>query len=220
MLGGLAVLFVGVHIAALLVDSFVTFDVVDVLVPFASWWSPAAVAAGIIAFWMLAAVEITSLLRNRIPNRVWRRVHMLSFAVFVLASAHFIAAGTDAASPVVIISLLALISTVVGLTVIRVAELVAPGGPPRPQPAAAPAVSPAVTPAVAWTTPPPPPRRPRALAPTRRERGRLSSAQSIADSIAETSSGASGSTCGAKRAIVVPSSATRNFSKFQRMSPL
>jgi two-component system OmpR family sensor kinase len=41
-----------------------------------------------------------------------------------------------------------------------------------------------------------------------------------ADSIAETTSGASGSTCGANRAIGLPSSSTRNFSKFQRMSPV
>lgn len=159
MLGGLAVLLVGVHVGALLLDSFVSFDVVDVLVPFASTSSPAAVAAGVVAFWMLAAVEVTSLLRNRIPNRVWRRVHMLSFAVFVLASAHFVAAGTDATSPVAIIGLLAVISTVVGVTLIRVMRLVAPAGSTGPRPAA-PRVG-AAAPAVAWSPPPPPPRRPR-----------------------------------------------------------
>jgi methionine sulfoxide reductase heme-binding subunit len=168
MLGALALLLVGVHIGALLLDSFVSFDVVGVLVPFASTWNPAAVAAGVVAFWMLTAVEITSLLRNRIPNRVWRRVHMLSFAAFVLASAHFIAAGTDATSPIAIIGLLAVISTVVGLTLIRVVRLAAPAASTRPQPAAAPAPAPAV----AWSPPAPPappPRRPRerGLAPTR-----------------------------------------------------
>jgi len=167
MLGGLAVLLVGVHIGALLLDRFVSFDVADVLVPFASAWNPAAVAAGAVALWMLAAVELTSLVRNRIPNHVWRRVHMLSFAVFVLASAHFVAAGTDATSPVAIISLLAVISTVVGLTGIRMARLLAPTGSTRPQRAAAPEAAPAVSCA------PPPPRplprraRERGLAPTR-----------------------------------------------------
>ena len=81
---------------------------------------------------MLAAVEITSLARNRIPNRVWRRIHMLSFAVFLLASAHFIAAGTDASSPVVIIGLLGLISTVVALTALRVAKHRGADGPRPP----------------------------------------------------------------------------------------
>ena len=40
-----------------------------------------------------------------------------------------------------------------------------------------------------------------------------------ADSIAPTSAGSSGSTCGAKRATTSPSRPTRNFSKFHRMSP-
>ena len=37
--------------------------------------------------------------------------------------------------------------------------------------------------------------------------------------MAEMTSSASGSTCGAKRAITFPSRSTRNFSKFHRMSP-
>ncbi len=161
MLAGLAVLLTITHVAAILLDSYTSFDVVDVFVPFASGWSPAAVAAGVVTVWLLAAVEITSLLRNRLPNRVWRRIHMLSFAVFLLASAHFAAAGTDATSPIAIISLLAVISTVVGLTVIRVARLVTPDGPTRPSRRPRPRPRLAVAPAVAWTPPPPPPRRPR-----------------------------------------------------------
>ena len=39
-------------------------------------------------------------------------------------------------------------------------------------------------------------------------------------SIESTTSGASGSTIGEKRAITLPSRPTRNFSKFQRMSPV
>ena len=39
-------------------------------------------------------------------------------------------------------------------------------------------------------------------------------------SIESTSSGASGTTIGEKRAITLPSRPTRNFSKFQRMSPV
>jgi hypothetical protein len=39
-------------------------------------------------------------------------------------------------------------------------------------------------------------------------------------SMASISSGASGSTIGEKRAITSPSRPTRNFSKFQRMSPV
>lgn len=45
-IGGLEVVFTGVHVLALLADRWVQFDVVDVFVPFASQWRPSAVARG------------------------------------------------------------------------------------------------------------------------------------------------------------------------------
>jgi DMSO/TMAO reductase YedYZ heme-binding membrane subunit len=135
MLGGLAVVFTMTHVAAILLDSYTSFDVVDVVVPFASGWNPVAVAAGVVALWLLAAVEVTSLARQRLPQRVWRRIHMLSFAVFLLASAHFVAAGTDVGSPVMVVGLLGLVSTVVILTIVRVAKHVESTMPRRIAPA-------------------------------------------------------------------------------------
>jgi hypothetical protein len=97
-LGGLAVIFTGVHVGALLVDQYVHFGVEDVLVPFASSWHPAAVAWGVVAFYMLLAVELTSLARHRLPNSFWRGIHYMSFPLFLSATAHGLTAGTDASS--------------------------------------------------------------------------------------------------------------------------
>jgi len=94
-LGGLGVIFVVVHVAAIMADSYVSFGPVATFVPFASSWHPDAVAWGIVALYLLLAVELTSLARRHLPLRVWRRVHYLSFAVFVLATAHGLSAGTD-----------------------------------------------------------------------------------------------------------------------------
>ncbi len=95
-LGGLTVLFVAAHVAALLADSFVSFSLVDVLVPFASSWKPGPVAWGVVAMYLLLAVEVTSLLRSRLSKKVWRAVHLTSYGVYVMASIHFVVAGTDA----------------------------------------------------------------------------------------------------------------------------
>lgn len=95
-LGGLTVLFVAGHLGALVADSYVQFDVVDLVVPFASAWKPAPVAVGIVAMYLLLGVEVTSLLRSRLSKTVWRRVHLSSYGVFLLSSVHFLAAGTDA----------------------------------------------------------------------------------------------------------------------------
>ena len=105
-LGGLCVLFVLAHMGALMADSYVDFGPSDVLVPGASAWKPLPVAWGIVAFYLLLAVELTSLLMDRIPKRTWKAIHFLSYAVYVLATVHFLVAGTDATNaPVRIVAI-------------------------------------------------------------------------------------------------------------------
>ena len=99
--GGLAVIFTVVHVAALLLDDYVDFSAVDVLVPFASQWRPAAVAWGIVALYLLVAVEVSSLLRRRLPTAWWRRLHSLSIPLFGFTTIHLFTAGTEAAHPLV-----------------------------------------------------------------------------------------------------------------------
>src|SRR5271169_6090640 len=71
-LAGVAVVFVGVHVGAILLDGYVPFDVVQVLIPFTSTWHPGAVAWGIVALYLLLAVELTSLLRSHLSRWLWR----------------------------------------------------------------------------------------------------------------------------------------------------
>lgn len=97
-LGAAAVAFTLIHVVALLLDDYVDFGIIDVLVPFASEWRPAAVAWGIVGFWVLLAVEGTSLLMRRLSRKAWRAVHVSSFALFWVASFHAAAAGTDVAA--------------------------------------------------------------------------------------------------------------------------
>jgi DMSO/TMAO reductase YedYZ heme-binding membrane subunit len=95
-LGALAIVFVGVHVAAILIDSYVQFSLADVLVPMASTWHPLAVAWGIVGMYVLVAVEVTSLLRARLSPKVWRGIHMLSYVLLALVTIHLLTAGTDA----------------------------------------------------------------------------------------------------------------------------
>ena len=95
--GGLAVVFTVVHVVALLVDDYVDFSLVDIFVPFASQWRPAAVAWGVVAFYVLVAVEVSSLLRRRLPTVWWRRLHALSVPLFAFATIHLVTAGADGA---------------------------------------------------------------------------------------------------------------------------
>ncbi len=94
-LGGLALVFTGVHVGSLILDSYVHFGLVEVLVPFTGTWHPAAVAWGVIGLYLLLAVELTSLARKRIPKRLWRTTHYASFPLFFLTTVHALSAGTD-----------------------------------------------------------------------------------------------------------------------------
>ncbi len=98
--GGLTVLFTAGHIAAIVADSFVHFGVADVVVPFASDWKPLPVAWGILAAWLLLAIEVTSLQMRRLPKRAWHAIHLTSYLVAVLATVHGLTAGTDTTNPI------------------------------------------------------------------------------------------------------------------------
>ena len=88
---------VGLHVGALLADPVMGFGLPAVLIPFAAPWRPAAVAAGVVAGWLMLMLTVSFRMRKRIGQRGWRRLHYASFAAFVLALGHALAAGTDLA---------------------------------------------------------------------------------------------------------------------------
>ena len=98
MLGGLAVVFTALHMTGLFFDEWAGFGWSELLVPFSSEFKPGAVAWGVVAFHLLVAIEVTSLLRKRIPDALWRWVHRCAFVVFVFATVHTFTTGTDGGS--------------------------------------------------------------------------------------------------------------------------
>ncbi len=69
--------------------------------------------------YLLLAVEVTSLLRSRMPRRLWRGVHFATFGLYLVATVHAPSAGTDAwAAPFTLAVLMSLLA-VGALTFIR-----------------------------------------------------------------------------------------------------
>jgi len=91
--------FIGLHGALLLLDRVQPLSLGQELLPFSSSYRPFAVGLGVVAAELLAAVGVSNALRDRIPYRAWRRIHFLTLAVWVLASAHLVLAGTDRGEP-------------------------------------------------------------------------------------------------------------------------
>lgn len=104
----------------MLVDSYVGFSPSALVVPFASHWRPAAVAWGILALYLLVAIELTSLVMTRISRRLWHAIHLGSFVVFGSATMHGLTAGTDAGNPVIQMFAVGSSVAVALLTVLRV----------------------------------------------------------------------------------------------------
>lgn len=121
-LSGLMIGFLAIHLLSLIADSYVTFDVVDLLVPFASEWKPGAVAFGVVGTWLLVAVQLTSLAVRRLPRRVWRFVHLSSYLAFWLTSFHAAFAGSDRTSVLYQATTVISISAVVWALMYRVAN--------------------------------------------------------------------------------------------------
>ena len=119
-LGGLALVFTGVHLVGLVVDSTMHLGPAEVLVPFASVAHPVAVAWGVVALYLLLAVEITSLLRRRVGERVWRMVHYGGFGVFLFGTIHGLKIGTDVENPLLWWPAAGVSAAIVGLVAARI----------------------------------------------------------------------------------------------------
>jgi methionine sulfoxide reductase heme-binding subunit len=94
----LAVVFIVIHIATVVIDGFAPIGWIDAVVPFRSGYRPLWLGLGAIAFDLVLALIITSLLRQRIGQRTWRIVHWSSYVCWPLVVLHGLGAGSDAQS--------------------------------------------------------------------------------------------------------------------------
>ncbi len=84
------------HALILLGDRYISFTPLRIFLPFASVdYRPFWVGLGQVGFYLLALVGLTFYVRRQIGHTLWRRIHYLSFVVFVLITWHGITSGTD-----------------------------------------------------------------------------------------------------------------------------
>jgi sulfoxide reductase heme-binding subunit YedZ len=85
----------GVHLGILLIDAYMPFHILDLLVPMRSTFRPVAITAGVIAMYAMVAVMVSSWVRKKLSTKVWRSIHLLAVPAFTLALAHGVFSGTD-----------------------------------------------------------------------------------------------------------------------------
>ena len=118
-MSGTSVVMVFLHMFSLYMDKYAHFTVADLLVPFHSQYTKIAslgawpIALGVGCFYILIAVQGTSLMMRRLPRKFWKAIHYSSYALVLVVSFHAGWSGTDVraiAYRVVAILLIALTS--------------------------------------------------------------------------------------------------------------
>ena len=84
----LAVVFLGVHIATTLADTYAPIGLKDAFIPFLSSYRPLWLGLGAVACDLLLALIVTSLLRVRLGLRTWRLTHWFAYACWPVALLH------------------------------------------------------------------------------------------------------------------------------------
>lgn len=91
----LTVVFLAIHIATVIVDGFAPIGWKDAVLPFVSAYRPLWLGLGAVAFDLILALVVTSLLRHRIGHRTWRVLHWFAYVCWPVAIVHGLGTGTD-----------------------------------------------------------------------------------------------------------------------------
>ncbi len=92
----LSVVFLVVHIGSSVLDTYTKISLTDAFIPFVGSYRPFWLGLGALAFDLILALIVTSLIRVRLGLRTWRSVHWLAYAAWPVAVLHGLGTGTDA----------------------------------------------------------------------------------------------------------------------------
>ena len=94
----LVLTFTGLHVLTTVTDPYASIGVVSAVLPFSSGYRRIWLGLGAVAFDLLLAVLVTSLLRVRLGQRTWRLVHWAGYLCWPVALIHALGTGTDGAA--------------------------------------------------------------------------------------------------------------------------
>jgi methionine sulfoxide reductase heme-binding subunit len=116
----LALAFLVAHILTSVLDSFAPIGLLDSVIPFVGSYRPFWLGLGAVAFDLMLAVIVTSMLRQHIGYATWRAVHWLTYASWPIALLHGFGTGSDVKSAWLLLLNIACIVAVAGAVLVRV----------------------------------------------------------------------------------------------------
>ncbi|GAC1700121.1 MAG: ferric reductase-like transmembrane domain-containing protein [Candidatus Limnocylindrales bacterium] len=89
------------HVVALLLDRTALIRPVDLVVPFGVSYGAIAIGLGTVSLDLVVLITVTSWLRRRMSDRIWRWIHRSSYIAFVTLFLHAALSGTDFDAPLI-----------------------------------------------------------------------------------------------------------------------
>ncbi len=96
-LSWLAIGTTAVHAGALLFDTYYTYTLAAILIPFVGPYMPIWVGLGTLGFYIMLLTTLSFYFRKQIGQKRWRTLHYATFIGYIFATLHGVVAGTDAA---------------------------------------------------------------------------------------------------------------------------
>lgn len=91
----LSIGFALLHALILMIDRYLPYTLLQILVPFLSPYRPFWVGMGVIAFYISLLVTVTFYIRGKIGINTFRSIHLLSLLGYLGVTLHGLYAGTD-----------------------------------------------------------------------------------------------------------------------------
>ena len=95
----LTVVLMAGHMITLLLDTYLPFSIANLLLPLSQPTSTITVDLGVLGFYGMITLIVRSWLKKRMTYSVWRAIHYVSFATFILVTVHGWLTGSDSATP-------------------------------------------------------------------------------------------------------------------------
>jgi sulfoxide reductase heme-binding subunit YedZ len=118
----LALAFLCLHILTAVLDTFAPISLANAVIPFTGSYRPLWLGLGALAFDLMLAVILTSLLRRRLGHALWRTTHWLAYASWPIALLHTLGTGSDVKSTWLLALSLGCLVAVIGAVAIRIAD--------------------------------------------------------------------------------------------------
>ena len=118
----LVLVFLALHIVTSVLDTFAPIGWLDAVIPLHSAYRPLWLGLGALAFDLMLALTITSLVRLRLGYERWRAIHWLAYASWPIAILHGLGTGSDQKSSWSVLLTLACAAAVLVAIVVRVSR--------------------------------------------------------------------------------------------------